>query len=231
MTRLTFGVSASSFAANMAVKQNAVLCEKTHSRAVLAVHESFYVDDGLTGASSVLEAVSLQAELQELSNKAGFLLRKWKSNEPATLRLLPSHLVDQNASRQLPVDSEFTKVLGVEWNTEQDSLRLAVGAFPSKHTLTKRALASNIARVYDILGWYSPSVIKVKVLLQQLWVFKINWGDVIPAAIQHIWEKWEKELPTLNEHHIPRYYFPTNVDSGSIELHKFSNASKSRTEA
>ena len=69
-------------------------------------------------------------------------------------------------------------------------------------------------------------MIKVKVLLQQLWTIKINWDDVIPAVIQHIGEKWKKELPTLNEHHIPRCYFPTNVDTGSIELHEFSNASE-----
>ena len=115
MTRLTFGVSASSFAVNMAVKQNAILYEKSHPRAALAIHESFYVDDGLTGASSVSEAVSLhRPELQELFEKAGFRLRKRKSNEPAALQHLPSHLVDQNSSQQLPVDSEFTKVLGVE---------------------------------------------------------------------------------------------------------------------
>ena len=178
------------------------------------------------GANSVPEAISLQAELQELFEKAGFLLRKWRSNAPAALRHLPSHLVDKDSSRRLPVDSEFTKVLGVEWNTEQDSLRLAVGDFPSDRTLTKRTLASNIARVYDILGWYSPSVIKVKVLLQQLWTSKIDWDDVIPAAIQHIWEKWERELPALNEHLISRCYFPTNVDIGSIELHGFSDASE-----
>ena len=88
-------------------------------------------------------------------------------------------------------------MLGVEWNTEQDSLRLAVGDFPSDRTLTKRALASNIARVYDILGWYSPSVIKVKVLLQQLWTLNIDWDDVVPAAIQHIWENGRESFPHL----------------------------------
>ena len=153
-------------------------------------------------------------------------MRKWKSNELAALQHLPSHLVDQNSPQQLPVDSEFMKVLGVEWNTEQDLLRLAVGAFPSDRTLTKRVLALNIARVYDIPQWYSPSVIKVKVLLQQLWMLKIDWDDVIPAAIQHTWEKWERELPTLNEHHISRSYFPTNVRMDSIELHGFSDTSK-----
>ena len=76
MTRLTFGVSASSFAANMAVRTNAIQNERTHPRAALAVEKSFYVDDGLTGADSVSEAVTLQKELQQLFDKGGFLLRK-----------------------------------------------------------------------------------------------------------------------------------------------------------
>ena len=76
-----------------------------------------YVDDGLTGASSITEAIALQKELQELSNKGRFLLRKWKSNEPEALRHLPEHLVEQNTTKELPGASEFTKVLGINWNT------------------------------------------------------------------------------------------------------------------
>ncbi len=60
MTRVTFGVSASSFAANMAVKQNAVEHAVEFPLAAKRVHTSFYVDDGLTGADSVQEAIELQ---------------------------------------------------------------------------------------------------------------------------------------------------------------------------
>ena len=179
MTRLTFEVSASSFAANMAVKRNAVLYERSHPRATLAVHESLYVDDGLTGASSISEAISLQTELQDLFERGGFQLRKWRSNEPAVLCHLPPHLVEQSSACELPVDFEYTKMLRVEWNTEQDSLHLTTGAFPSRRTLTKKALASNVMRVYDILGWYAPSLVKVKVLVQQLRISKIGWDDPI----------------------------------------------------
>ena len=31
--------------------------------------------------------------------------------------------------------------------------------------ITKRALVSDIAKTYDILGWFSPAIIKVKILL------------------------------------------------------------------
>ena len=226
MTRLTFGVSASSFAANMAIKRNAVLHERSHPRAALAVHESFYVDDGLTGANSIPEATSLQNELQELFELGGFLLRKWKSNEPAVLRHLPSELVDKGSSLELPAEREFTKVLGIEWNTEQDSLRLAPGIFSSGITLTKRALASNVARVYDILGWYSPAVIKIKILLQQLWTLKIGWDDVVPSVVQQTWEKWEQGLPALGEQLIPRCYFPKGIDVTSVQLHGYCDASE-----
>ena len=76
MTRVTFGVSASSFAANMAVKQNALDFALEFPHAAAAVEKSFYVDDGLTEADTVQEAINLQAQLQKLFSRGGFLLRK-----------------------------------------------------------------------------------------------------------------------------------------------------------
>ena len=63
MTRLTFGLSASSFAANMAVKQNAIVNEHSHPRAVSVIRDCFYVDDGLLGADTLSEATELQKEI------------------------------------------------------------------------------------------------------------------------------------------------------------------------
>ena len=34
--------------------------------------------------------------------------------------------------------------------------------------LTKRKLVSDIAKVFDVLGWFAPSTIKVKILLQRV---------------------------------------------------------------
>ena len=49
MTWVTVGVSASSFTANMAVKQNAIDYSHEFPLAAEVVHKSFYVDDCLTG--------------------------------------------------------------------------------------------------------------------------------------------------------------------------------------
>ena len=66
MTRVTFGVSSSSFVANMSVKQNAIDFAHKYPIASRVVNESFYVDDYLTGADSVEESIELQRQLQNL---------------------------------------------------------------------------------------------------------------------------------------------------------------------
>ena len=114
MTRVTFVVSASSFAANMSVKQNAFDLTLEYPQAAVAVEKSFYVDDGLTGANSIEEAVELQKQLQDLFSRGGFLLRKWNSNQPAVSQHIPSELKDTHPTQALPSPDEYTKTLGIE---------------------------------------------------------------------------------------------------------------------
>ena len=56
MTRLTFGVAASSFTANMALKQIAINHRESHLKAYQAVIGSFYVADSAV-ADSAVEAI------------------------------------------------------------------------------------------------------------------------------------------------------------------------------
>ena len=79
MTRLTFGVSASSCAANMALKLNALHIQQEYPRAAQAAIDCFYVDDGLVGAYSVDDAIHLREELQRLFASGGFTLSKWET--------------------------------------------------------------------------------------------------------------------------------------------------------
>ena len=71
MTRVTFGVAASFFAANMSIKQHALDFALEFSLAAKAVDESFYVGDCLTGADTV-EAIELQTQLRSLFSKGDF---------------------------------------------------------------------------------------------------------------------------------------------------------------
>ena len=59
MTRLTFGISASPFAAIMAMRQNTLDHQRKYPLTAQAVMDNFSVDDGLDGADSIHEAIKL----------------------------------------------------------------------------------------------------------------------------------------------------------------------------
>ena len=169
MTRVTFGVSASPFAANMAVKQNAIDHVSEFPLAATAVFNSFYVDDGLTGAESVSQAIKLQKQLQDLFAKGGFLLRKWNSNNSSIIQRLPPDLRDSRSILSITESQGYTKTLGIEWNPTFDHFRLTINELPQCDNLTKRGLVSDIAKTFDVLGRFSPTIIKAKILLQKVW--------------------------------------------------------------
>ena len=89
MTRVTFGVSASSFTAK-------------------AVSESLYVDDCLSRANSIEETIKLRQQLQDLFSRADFLLRKWRSSELAVLEHIPPDLKDPQLMQPIPNPGEYT---------------------------------------------------------------------------------------------------------------------------
>lgn len=165
MTRATFGVSASSFAANMAVKQNTISLAHKYPLAAKAVDDAFYVDDGLTRADSVEEAITLQKQLQELFSCGGFVLRKWNSNHPRVLRHIPLDLRDSQASNPLLSAEEYSKTLGIEWSSTSDQFRLTIADLPPLSHVTRRQLVSDVAKTFDVLGWISPTIVKMKIFL------------------------------------------------------------------
>ena len=210
----------------MSIKQNAFELASQYPLAAKAVTEDFYVDDGFTGADSVEEAITLQCQLQEMFQKGGFLLRKWNSSCPQVVENLPPELKGVTSSLTIPDIDTYTKTLGIEWNAVADCFRLTVAELPPPVNVTKRFLVSDVAKTFDILGWFSPSIILVKILLQRLWELKVDWDDVVPQSVREIWLQWRKELTLLSTKHIPRYYFRKDSHIVSRELHRFSDASE-----
>ena len=73
MTRLTFGVSASSFAANMAMKQNAINHRESHPRAFQVVLKSFYADNALRVPTRLTEPYLLGKSFNSFLNSAALI--------------------------------------------------------------------------------------------------------------------------------------------------------------
>ena len=225
MKRVTFGVSSSSFVANMCLKQNAKDFQKEFPLGVMAVERSFYVDDGLTGADDIKTAVRTQKELQELFKKGGFTLHKWNSNDPKVFKHIDPKLRSDGGAVQNTGDLLYTKTLGLQWKADTDQFHVTVSQSPSRDRMTKRQLLSDISRLFDVLGWFSPTIVKVKILQQRLWELGLGWDQPIPLEIENVWRQWRKELPELIEVPIPRCYHPRDVYITSRQLHGFSDAS------
>ena len=85
---------------------------------------------------------------------------------------------------------------------------------------------SNVAKIFDILGWFSPTIISMKILLQRVWELRLDWDEMVPIEIQSIWMQWRSELPSLYSKPISRYYFPNDSQIKSVQLHGFSDASE-----
>ncbi|XP_020717202.1 uncharacterized protein LOC110118833 [Ceratitis capitata] len=89
---------------------------------------------------------------------------------------------------------------------------------------TKREVLSCVAKLFDPTGWLGPIVIEAKILMQDIWLTKIDWDDNIPRSIYVRWENFLKNYVHISKSRIPRWvrYTPWN----EIEFHGFCDASE-----
>ena len=98
--------------------------------------------------------------------------------------------------------------------------------FPPQKEWTKRNLTSDIAKVFDALGWIAPVTVKAKMMLQRLWEKQVHWGEPVPKSLLEMWSQWRAELPVLMDKLIPRCYHPKYANIAFKQLHGFSDASE-----
>ena len=225
MKRLTFGVTSSPFLATQVLRQVAEDYQQDFLIAAESIRTEFYVDDVLTGANTIDEAKIIREELNSLLFKAGMKLRKWRSSSSDLIESIPEVLQEKAVSPITSSSSHGTKALGVYWNTQTDMLHVSTPELKPQYVPTKREITSVLARVFDVLGWFAPAIVFVKILLQKLWESKLGWDDPIPDHLKVIWERWTGELSSITEKPIPRKLFAISSEVVDIQLHGFSDAS------
>ena len=184
MTRVTFGVASSPYLAVQSLQQTAYDFGEQFPLARPHVLSSCFVDDVLAGANTPEEAIHLQQELRHLLLKEGFDLRKWQSSSTLVLDTIDPNLQEKTPTKSLTEDptSQFQKALGMVWDSCTDTMSVSIGS-TSEVVPTKRGIISNIARMFDVLGWLAPSTITMKSLFQRLWELKLSWDEEIPPDL------------------------------------------------
>ena len=103
------------------------------------------------------------------------------------------------------------KALGIHWDTAKDNLHIATPKLDDSVTPTKNQVLSDIARTFDVRGFFSLVTVTLKVLLQKLWQLKLDWDENIPTELSEIWSTWRKELPLITNHPILRIFIILQV--------------------
>ncbi|XP_034195324.2 uncharacterized protein LOC117611487 [Osmia lignaria lignaria] len=222
---VTYGTAPAPFLANRVIKQLALDEGTNLPLAAPILNEHLYVDDALFGADDRVLARQTRQQVTDALRRGGFHLRKWSSNCPQLLTEI-SHADHELASSRLFQDAEGLKMLGIRWLPKSDEFQFQF-KFDSASTAnpTKRVVLSNIARIFDPLGWISPVVIVAKIFMQRLWLAKLDWDESLPCELTNQWREYSAELKDLPKVTLPRWIRMGNA-TVAYEIHGFADVSQ-----
>lgn len=225
LNTVTYGTNSAPFMATRVLKEIATLNSKNFPLASEIISSQFYMDDGLCGAHDRDTLINLHSQLTTLLNKHGFQLHKYCSNDEIFLQAVGEQ--PTSMSYDINPDDTPNKVLGLKWNPTTDNLCISVPEKIESGPVTKRKILSIVAQCYDPLGLINAIIVKGKILIQKLWIKKLDWDTVITDPdILTEFNNFVNNLPLLATLKIPRFYFE-NKNISKIELHGFADASLS----
>jgi len=200
--RLTFGLTCSPFLAIRCLHELGVNNKDKFPLACQSIREDLLVDNLLSGAATVTEALHRKSEITEVLKGGQFSLQKWASNHPDVTSSLSS---SEREEYSLDIaNDDSIKTIGLFWHPASDTfgVKIVTPAFSS--TATKREVLSFTARIFDPLSWLAPVTITPKIFLQSLWKEKLDWDTPIPPFLFNKWRKYCLDLELLRSFRISR---------------------------
>ena len=220
---MTFGVSAAPYLAIRTLKRLADDRNAQFLCASRAVQENFYVNDFFYGADSLDEVSRMRNEVIELLRRGGFYIRKWASNHRHALDNLYQKYLDFSDSRKV---SGLRKALEISWDALLDEFTYSVQPIDNTKKITKRAIVSTIARIFDPLGLLGPVTLALKIIVQECWKLKVRWNQTFPQTLHTKWQSTANQLQLIKNLRIPRHV--VLPDYTEIQIHGFCDSSQLR---
>ncbi|GFV12423.1 integrase catalytic domain-containing protein [Trichonephila clavipes] len=224
LTTVTYGTSLAPFLSTRTLRQLAIDEQENYPAASRATLSHFYVVDLLSGSATKKGAIQLVSELQEMMKRGGFSLRKWVSNDPDVLATIPKELKAVDSKHTIK-DDQPVKILGIAWLPDVDNFTFTI-TVNETDVWTKRKVLSEVAKIFDPLGWLAPSVVISKIFLQELWSHHLSWDEreELPDSLARQWRTFQEQLPLLTSIKIPRcILIPQAMD---VQVHGFCDSSE-----
>ena len=125
--------------------------------------------------------------------------------------------------------NEGIKTLGLIWHPLSEQFLISKGRCVQKlqelksSPVNKRIISSIVAAIFDPLGLISPVVAVYKIFLQQLWLYKLDWGDQLPSELLNRWMDMYLHLSQVNEITVNRLVLAKPTE---IKLHGFCDSNE-----
>ncbi|XP_053956126.1 uncharacterized protein LOC128861768 [Anastrepha ludens] len=217
LNTVTYGTASAPYLAVQSLNYIADAYESDYALGASTIKTSFYVDDLLCGVDTLAELSRIKYEVTEVLRRGCFPLAKWHSNH--------HKFREDDTMKDLNIDESFTtSTLGIKWDQIRD---IFLFSFQSKQPVngrgTKRSILSIASALFDPLGLLAPVIITAKIILQEIWLLKLNWDESVPQNLQTAWERFLKDITHLSTLSVPRYSGSTNHNSSQI--HGFCDSS------
>ncbi len=193
-TRVIFGVISSPHLLASVIHHH---MNKMGTPVAQEIKDHMYVDNLLTGKNYVKLAEKFYKEAKSLFSLASMNICQWASNSKELMSKIPECDKVEN--------TQIVSVLGYSWHTEGDYFTVR-----HKHTFehtqnTKRAVLGFLSSIFDPCGFLSPLLIRGKILLQSLWLKKLDWDEEMCPSDIETWKGIREAVRGITEIPIPRY--------------------------
>ena len=166
-TVLTFGDKSAPAMAQIALRKTAEEGEGISERAAAAIKDNSYMDDICDSVHTTEDARQLTNEIDSVLENGGFKVKGWLSNKKLEQNTETQPQKQQEDVKPLQRNSD-DKVLGVVWDSVKDKLSF-VTKVECIQPNTKRKVLSQVAKVYDPIGFSTAFLIRAKIGIQELW--------------------------------------------------------------
>ena len=178
------------------------------------LRSSFYVDNLQNVVNDEKVLLQLYEEANQEMTKANMPLQQWNTNNLVSRERVKADIPNEETPSTI-------NILGMLWDTTEDTLSIKPVKFPDVE-LTKRKLLALVRRVFDPLGLIAPLIICGKLLVQKTWQSCLQWDEILEDALVKEWQSLQDDLREVSS-----IKFPRSVCSSDIPctLHVFCDAS------
>ena len=229
MTAVNMGDKPAAAIAQTALKMTAEEAMQEHPEASKIILENSYMDDIPASVASREEGLQRMREIEAILESKGFKMKNWTFAGQKPQREKSEDQAAVQSLLRTNIENEMGKVLGMEWETEEDVIQFRLCSLGDAEETTKRACLSTICRFYDPVGLLTPVTISAKIILRKIWAQnpKIDWDSPLPNEIQREWSSFRESLQHVRSLKFNRSIKPENaLKSQPPILVIFSDGSK-----